>query len=104
MEIKNKKSFNNLLKKITLEIVKEEELELDEITTTGDVEGYMTPFAFGANKRKNKKISTNSTGYKPVNEGLDNKDIEKIKKIVRDVYADILRDMWIKRSVWKKMK
>ena len=102
MEVKTKKSFNNLLKKLTLEIVKEEELE--EITTTGDVDGYMTPFAFGRNKKKNRKISTNSTGYKPVNEALDNKDIEKIKKIVRDVYADILRDMWIKRSVWKKMK
>ena len=101
MEIKNKKHFNKLVKELTLEVFKD---ELDEVTTTGDVDGYSTPFAFGINKKKNRKISTNSTGYKPVNEALDNKDIDKIKKIVRDVYADILRDMWIKRSVWKKMK
>ena len=99
MEIKTRKHFNNLIKNLTLEVFKD---ELDEITTTNDVDGYNTPFAFGINKEKNRKISTNGTGFKPVNETLDNKDIEKIKQIVRNVYADILRDLWIKRSVWKK--
>ena len=99
MEVKTRKSFNNLIKNLTLELFKD---ELDEVTTTGDVDGYSTPFAFGRNKKKNRKISTNGTRFKPVNEALDNKDIEKIKQIVRNVYADILRDLWIKRSVWKK--
>tara|TARA_Y100001973_G_C5201688_1_gene338245 strand:+ start:3142 stop:3321 length:180 start_codon:yes stop_codon:yes gene_type:complete len=47
-----------------------DEIVLDEMTTTGNVEGYDTPFAFTSNrkldKKKNKKISTNSTGYKVV--------------------------------------
>ena len=53
MEIKTKKHFNEILKQLTLEIIEED--ELDEITVTGDVEGYSTPFAFdpeGENKKK----------------------------------------------------
>ena len=44
----------------------DEEEELDEMTTTNDVEGYETPNAFSGkkSKKKKKKISTNSTGYK----------------------------------------
>ena len=44
MEIKNKKSFNDLITSLTEEILDEE--DLDEITTTGNVDGYNTPFAF----------------------------------------------------------
>jgi len=36
-----------------------------------------------------------------IKEGLDNQDIKKVKKLIRQVVADILRDLWIKRSVWK---
>jgi len=47
-----------------------DEIVLDEMTTTSSVEGYNTPFAFSGgrkkDKKKNKKISTNSTGYKVV--------------------------------------
>ena len=103
MEIKTKKHFNNLIKSLTLEVVKEE--ELDEITTTGDVEGYNSPFAFTHNtskdKKKKKKISTNSTGYDIVNETLDKKDLEIITKLIRDVVGDIYRDIWLKRNSWK---
>ena len=56
MEIKNKKSFNDLVKNLTLEIIEED--ELDEMTVTGDVAGYNTPFAFtggGPNREKKKK-------------------------------------------------
>ena len=42
MQIANKKSFNSLIKSLVEEIVEEDE-ELDEITTTGDIEGYSTP-------------------------------------------------------------
>ena len=101
MEIKTKKHFNEILKTLTLEIVEEE--ELDEITVTGDVDGYSTPMAFtaGGGKKKKKKIATNSTGFSVVKEELDSKDMGAIKKLIRGVVADILRDIWIKRSTWK---
>ena len=50
MEIKNKKSFNNLIKSLVEEIVEEE--DLDEITTTAGVDGYSTPNAFDGKKGK----------------------------------------------------
>ena len=102
MEIKTKQSFNNLIKSLTEEILDEEELE--EITTTGDIEGYSTPFAFTGKKgkKKKKKISTNSTGYKVVKEALDDKDLKQIKKVIKDVVGDIFRDIWLKRNSWKK--
>ena len=76
---------------------------MDEITVTGDVDGYSTPMAFtaGAGKKKKKKIATNSTGFSVVKEELDSKDMGAIRKMIRDVVADILRDIWIKRSTWK---
>ena len=102
MEIKTRKSFNDLITSLTEEILDEE--ELDEITTTGDIEGYSTPFAFTGKKgkKKKKKISTNSTGYKVVKEALDEKDLKQIRKVIKDVVGDIFRDIWLKRNSWKK--
>ena len=103
MEIKNKKSFNNLIKSLTEEILDEE--DLDEMTATGNVDGYGTPFAFSDGskkaKKKKKKYSTNSTGYEVVSEALDDKDLKVISKLIRNVVGDILRDIWLKRSSWK---
>ena len=103
MEIKNKKLFKELVKKLTLELLDEESLE--EITTTGDVAGYSTPFAFRGkskkSKKKNKEISTNSTDYELVKEALNDKDFKQISKLIRDVVGDILRDIWLKRNSWK---
>ena len=101
MEIKNKKSFNNLIKSLVEEIVEEE--DLDEITTTAGVAGYNTPFAFTGKKGKKKKkqVATNSTGYKPVNETLDKQDLEVIRKLIKDVIGDVYRDIWLKRNAWK---
>ena len=101
MQIKTKKHFNEIIQSLTEEIIDEE--ELDEMTVTGNVDGYNTPFAFkGKNAKKRKKrISTNSTGYKPVNEALDKKDLDIIKKLIRDVVGDIYRDIWLKRTAWK---
>ena len=101
MEVKTKKHFNDLIKSLTLEVVKEE--ELDELTVTGNIDGYMTPFAFTGKKGKKKKkqIATNSTGYKMLDESLDEKDLKIIKKLIRDVVGDIYRDIWLKRTAWK---
>ena len=101
MEIKTRKLFKELVKKLTLELLDEESLE--EITTTGNVDGYSTPFAFTGKKGKKRKknISTNSTGYEMLDEALDSKDVETIKKLIRDVVANILRDIWLKRTTWK---
>ena len=91
MEIKTKKHFNEIVKSLTEKILDEE--ELDEITVTGNVAGYETPYAFGKKKKKRKKIG--------VNETLDNKDLDLIKRLIRDVVANILRDIWLKRNSWK---
>ena len=89
MEIKNRKLFKELVKKLTMELLDEESLE--EITTTAAAPGYMTPFAFKGKKKKKKKVD----------EALENRDLEVIKKIIRQTVANILRDIWLKRSAWK---
>ena len=101
MEIKNKQSFSNLIKSLTTEILEQEDLE--EITATGDVAGYNTPFAFSSkeDEKKKKKRLTKSTGYSVVKEALDGKDLEQIKKLIRNVVGDIIRDIWLKRNAWK---
>ena len=101
MEIKTKKHFNEIIKSLTEELLDEEDLE--EMTVTGDVAGYNTPFAFTSKqgKKKKKQISTNSTGYEMLDEAIDEKDLKIIRKLIRDVVGDILRDIWLKRTAWK---
>ena len=101
MEIKTRKLFKELVKKLTMELLDEESLE--EITTSAAVPGYMTPFAFSSkkDKKKKKKRLKKSTGYKFVTEALDDKDLKQINKLIRDVVGDILRDIWLKRNAWK---
>ena len=89
MEIKTKKHFNEIIKSLTEEILDEE--DLDEITTTAGAPGYMTPFAFKGKKKKKKKVY----------EALEDKDIVVIKKLIRVVVSDIVRDIWLKRNAWK---
>ena len=99
MEVKTKKSFNDLLESLVEEILDEE--DLDEMNSTGSVGGsYMTPMAFdpeGENKKKSKKNSYR----KKIGEALESKDIEIIKKLIRNVIGDVYRDIWIKRNSWK---
>jgi hypothetical protein len=61
----------------------------EELTTTGDVDVYSTPYAFKKTKKKK------------VDEALEAKDVQEIKKLIRDVVGDILRDIWLKRTSWK---
>jgi hypothetical protein len=101
VEIKNRKLFKELVKKLTMELLDEESLE--EITTTAAVPGYMTPFAFSSkeDEKKKKKRLKKSTGFTFVSEALDDKDLKQINKLIRDVVGDILRDIWLKRNAWK---
>ena len=103
MEIKTRKLFKELVKKLTMELLDEEGLE--EITTTAAVPGYMIPFAFSDKSEKDKKRRLKrikkSTGYSAVTEALDEKDLKQITKLVKLVVGDILRDIWLKRNTWK---
>ena len=102
MEIKTKKSFNNLLESLVEELLDEEELE--EFNTTASVGGsYMTPMAFDPEGEKIKKKfrKKKNSHRKKIGEALEAKDIEVIRKLVRNTVADILRDIWIKRGSWK---
>ena len=64
--------LKSLIKSIVSELMQKEDDYIEEATTTGDVEGYNTPFAFSGgavnDKKKRKKYSTTSTGYKIVKE------------------------------------
>jgi len=70
-----------------------EEDDINEITTTGDIQGYSTPRAF--KKRKKKKRIKYS-----MNEELDKEDLRDIKMLIRKEVASIIRDIWIKRTSW----
>ena len=102
MEIKTKKSFNDLLESLVEEILDEEELA--EFNTTGSVGGaYSTPFAFDPEGEKIKKKYGNkkNSHRRKIKEELDSKDLAIIKKVIRDVVGDIYRDIWLKRNSWK---
>lgn len=122
----SRKSLSSLVSEVIDDMV--DSKELDEATLTGNIDGYNTPFAFGddssGSKNKKKRNATNSTGYKVVkeirmevlktirnrrsgnisgglvSEDLTNRDLSKVKKIIRLEVAAILRDIWVKRSIW----
>ena len=102
MEIKTKKSFNDLFESLVEELLDEE--ELDEFNTTASVGGsYMTPMAFDPEgERIKKKFGRKKNSHrKKIGEALEGKDIAIIKKLIRDVIGDVYRDIWIKRNSWK---
>ena len=97
-EVKLRQYIRNFIKEL-----KDEDEDLEEVTTTGNVDGYNTPHAFSSDddEEKKKKKLTKSTGYSVVKESIDEKDIKIIKKIIRDVIGDVYRDIWLKRNTWK---
>ena len=102
MEVKTKKSFNDLLDSLVEEILDEE--DLDEMNSTDSVGGaYMTPFAFDPEGEKvKKKFKSKANSHrKKIGEALESKDLDIIKKLIRDVIGDVYRDIWIKRNSWK---
>ena len=100
MEIKTQKSFNSLIKSLTEEILDEE--DLDEMNTTASVGGeYMTPMAFTGGKKKKFK-STKNSHRKKIGEALESQDLVQIRKLIKVVVGDILRDIWLKRAAWNK--
>ena len=49
------------------------------------------------NKKQQNALDRRRTLY----EDISGSDIKKMKKLIRDVVANILRDIWLKRTVWK---
>ena len=101
-----KENLGTSLRTLICKIYKEEleEDDLEEITTTGDIAGYETPYAFSDDDEKKKrkmKKANDAVGYKFVNEALESKDINLLKIIIRNEVAAILCDIWLKRTTWK---
>ena len=94
---KNSQKFNNLVRELARELFKR---KLSEITSTASIDGYETPNAFGKMKKKKKKNIEKQTGYKFVDEAINDSDMKKVKDAIRKEVSDILRDIWIKRTSW----
>ena len=69
------------LKEIVRKLIKK---EVEEASTSAATPGYQTPMAFSGGRKKDKKkkknISTNSTGYNVVNEGITSAGYSEIGK------------------------
>ena len=98
--IKNSEKLNNLVKELASRLYRK---KLKEITTTASIDAYQTPYAFSKKgmKKKRKKNIEKQTGYKFVDEALEKKDIDQIRKQIRKEVSDILFDIWLKRSSWR---
>ena len=94
---KNSQKFNNLVRELASGLLKR---KLSEITSTASIDGYETPNAFGKMKKKKKKNIEKQTGYKFVDEAINDSDMKKVKDAIRKEVSDILRDIWIKRTSW----
>ena len=97
-ETKLKQYIRNFIQELC-----DEDEDLEEVTATGNVDGYSTPHAFSDDddEEKKKKRMTRSTGYSVVKESIDANDVKIIKQIIRSVIADVYRDIWLKRNAWK---
>ena len=90
----NKITLRTFIRKMYNEIQDE---DIDEITTTGDIDGYSTPFAFkddGNDKKRKRKFKSS------VKEDITREDTKNVNKLIRFEVARIIRDIWIKRTSW----
>lgn len=99
MNKKVESQLRSFIRDVLDEYMQKEEDDLEEITTTGDIEGYSGPFI--SKRKKNKKRALDAVGYKFVNEELEGDDVKLIRKLIRDEVASIIRDIWIKRTSWR---
>ena len=95
--IKNSTKFNFLVRELAQGLLKK---KLSEITTTASIDGYETPHAFSKMSKKKKKNIEKQTGYKFVDEAINDSDMKKVKDAIRKEVSDIIRDIWIKRTSW----
>ena len=97
--IMNSKKFNSLVKELANKLFRR---KLKEITTTASIDAYQTPYAFSKKgmKKKRKKNIEKQTGYKFVDEALEKRDLDQIRKQIRKEVSDILFDIWVKRTSW----
>ena len=81
-------SMEKNLNKFLEELIQEVENELDEATTTAGVDGYQTPFAFGAGRKKDKKkkddIVKSATGYSRVDEAKVKRPVNRWLELKND--------------------
>tara|TARA_Y100000356_G_C11228650_1_gene273575 strand:+ start:468 stop:728 length:261 start_codon:yes stop_codon:yes gene_type:complete len=85
----DKSQLKNKIKEILDELTEE---DLEEITTTAAAPGYMTPMAFSPKKKKKK-----------IKEELEPKDVQQVRKIVKDIINNMFRDIWLKRNSWNRI-
>ncbi len=85
----DRNQLKNKIKEILDELTED---ELEEITTTAAVPGYLTPMAFSSKKKKKKRIK----------EELEPKDVQQVRKIVKEIINNMFRDIWLKRNSWNK--
>lgn len=71
-----KEQFKQFVMNTILEVLKEDETLVKEMTTTGNVAGYNTPGAFTNNKKGNPKAAE-ASGYKLVNKEGEESDDKK---------------------------
>lgn len=77
------------LRRYISELIQEVEKELEEATTTGNVDGYQTPHAFSRKKDKERtRKNATQLGYELVDDDVDNIS-EAIKKITSSQYKKL---------------
>ena len=78
-------------------LYKDAELKVDEMNTTGNIEGYNTPFAFSGKDSEEKKAKKQAdlTGYSVVKESKEYKKGDKLKiKLPNGKKFDVVFDMY----------
>ena len=102
----NKKELIKYIQEEIEKIVDEEE-EMDEATTTGDIAGYQTPNAFARDedewkrrRKKHGKAGVENIGYSVMQESIEPEDYKVLRKIIRAEIADLMFDLFRKKNVW----